>query len=60
MIMESNSISISNNKYYYDLTKDIKNFYPLSEEQIEFIKTLPHHELINIIKIYNKCIKCID
>jgi hypothetical protein len=41
---------------YYTLTKNIRNFTELTTEELEYIKTLPKENLIELIEIYNKYI----
>ena len=45
--------NISDNEYY-TLTQNIRNLKQLTQEEIEYIKTLPKENLIELIEIYNK------
>jgi hypothetical protein len=45
--------NISDNEYY-TLTQNIRNLRELTPEEIEYIKTLPKENLIELIEIYNK------
>ena len=38
---------------HYELMKNIRNYYKLSDTELEFIKILPKKELIEIIEIVN-------
>lgn len=38
---------------HYELMKNIRNYYYLSNIELEFIKTLPKKKLIEIIEIVN-------
>ena len=50
-------ITISNNNYYYKLTKDIRNYHTLTSNYLLFINTLNNDNLIEIIKIYDKVVE---
>ena len=41
-------------KTYYKLTHNIRNLKELSKEELDYIKTLPKENLIELIEIYNK------
>lgn len=45
--------NLSDNEYY-TLTQNIRNLQQLTPEEIEYIKTLPKENLIELIEIYNK------
>ena len=45
--------NLSDNEYY-TLTQNIRNLKKLTPEEIEYIKTLPKENLIELIEIYNK------
>lgn len=45
---------------YYEITKDIRNLHPLSEIQLDYIKTLPKENIIELLDIYNICLKTIS
>jgi len=56
---ESNN---NNNKFkdidmFYELSKDIRNLHPLTE--LDYIKTLPKEKILELIDIYNTCLKTI-
>jgi hypothetical protein len=44
-------------KEYYDLTNNIRNFEKLSNDEILLLEKLSIKKLIEIIKIYDKCIQ---
>lgn len=41
----------------YELKKDIRNMRSLTKEQIEYVKTLPKDNIIELLEIYNVCIE---
>ena len=53
----------SNYKYFkdvdmfYELTKDIRNLQPLNKIQLNYVKKLPKEKIIELIEIYNSCLK---
>ena len=49
--------TIQNCPQYYDITKDIRNFQTLSENQLSFIETLASDEQHIIICLFNMCMK---
>lgn len=42
---------------FYELTKDIRNLKPLTHIQLNYIKTLPKEKVLEIIELYNLCLK---
>jgi len=46
-----NEITYDKNKFY-DITKKIRNFTPLDEQEMFFIKKLPHEQLYDLICLY--------
>ena len=51
------TVSIENTPKYYELTKRIRNLHELTNEDFEYIKGLPHKNLVELIDIYNMDIK---
>jgi len=47
------TITIKNNQEYYELHNNIRVCKKLSENELEFIKTLPRENLIDIINMYD-------
>lgn len=45
---------------FYELTKDIRNLKPLNRIQLDYIKTLPKEKILEIVEIYNLCLKNIE
>ena len=45
---------------WYELTKDIRNLKPLSKIQLNYIKTLPKDKILELLEIYNLCLKSIE
>ena len=45
---------------FYELTKDIRNLKPLSNQQLEYVNTLPKEKIINLLNIYNECLDNIN
>ena len=45
---------------FYELTKDIRNLKPLNEIQLKYVKTLPKEKVIELLEIYNLCLKNIN
>lgn len=54
------TISIERTPKYYDLTKKIRNLHELTSEDFEYIKKLPHKNLVDLIVIYNLDIKSVN
>ena len=48
-----NTIVDINNKIYYKLLINIKNYQTLSVDDLIYLEHLPKYNLIEIIKIYN-------
>jgi len=46
-------VTIKNCKIYYELQKNIHKCQPLSKNELDYIKTLPRENLIDIVNIYN-------
>ena len=44
----------------YNLTKRIRNMKLLNKNEMEFIQTLPTEKLLEIIEIYNNCMKVVN
>ena len=44
---------------FYELTKDIRNFKPLNEIQLTYVKKLSKEKIIELLKIFNICLKTI-
>ena len=53
------TVSIENTPKYYELTKRIRNLHELTNADFEYIKGLPHKNLVELI-IYNLDIKCVN
>ena len=45
---------------FYELTKDIRNLKPLNEIQLTYVKNLPKEKIIELLEIYNLCLKTIN
>ena len=45
---------------YYELIKDIRNLRPLNDIQMSYIKTLPKEKILELLDVYNLCLKTID
>ena len=57
---QESKITISNNKQFYNLTKNIRNCNTLLDEDRELINILPNDNLIEIINIYDNNMKLIN
>lgn len=53
----SDSKSFKDIDMFYELTKDIRNLQPLNEIQLKYVKTLPKEKIIELLEIYNVCLK---
>jgi hypothetical protein len=56
---EETSLTIENKKYY-KLIQNIKNFKKLEKEEINFMKTLNKPTLLDIIKFYDENITLVN
>lgn len=45
---------------FYELTKDIRNLHPLTELQLNYIKTLPREKIIELLDLFNTCLHAIN
>lgn len=45
---------------FYELSKDIRNMKPLNKIQLSYVKKLPKEKIIELLKIYNICLKTIN
>jgi hypothetical protein len=45
---------------FYELMKDIRNLKPLTSLQLEYVKTLPKEKIIELLDIYNLCLKNVN
>ena len=59
---KTNSFLLNQNQKneLYELTKNIRNMQILNKTEIDFIKTLPTEKLLEIIEIYNDCMKLVN
>lgn len=57
---EPNNKSFKEIDMFYELTKDIRNLKPLNDLQLEYIKTLPKEKIVEVLDIYNQCLKNIN
>ena len=57
---EPNNTSFKKINMFYELTKDIRNLKPLSKIQLEYVKTLPKEKIIELLEIYNICLKTMN
>jgi len=51
--LESSSSLYTLDSKYYQLTKNIRNYNVLTHDEMKFINTLSHRELMEIILIYD-------
>lgn len=51
---------IRNVDYYAIIKDDIRNFRPLNEYQLEYIKQLSHERKNELFDVFNLCIKTIE
>jgi hypothetical protein len=47
-------------KTYYNLTIKIRNFGELTANDLEFIKTLDSEKMLDLIKLYDKCLGTVN
>ena len=56
---DDNNDSLNINMFY-ELTKDVRNLIPLNEIQLNYVKTLPRQKIIELLELYNFCLKNIN
>jgi hypothetical protein len=45
---------------FYELKKDVRNLTPLTNIQLNYVKTLTKEQIVELLEIYNNCLESMN